>query len=67
MKKILTSLCLAAVLVMMTSTVQTGLAMAETFTLKAVTAWPKTASEYKAFTIFSELVEQEVAKKPPVN
>jgi TRAP-type transport system periplasmic protein len=44
---------------------QYGLAKAETFTLKAVTAWPKTASEYKAFTLFTELVEQMVAKKYP--
>ena len=42
-----------------------GLAPAETFILKAVTAWPKTASEYKAFTTFTELVEQLVAKKYP--
>jgi len=40
-------------------------AKAETFTLKAITAWPKTASEYKAFTTFTELVEQMVAKKYP--
>jgi TRAP-type C4-dicarboxylate transport system substrate-binding protein len=38
---------------------------AETITLKAVTAWPKTASEYKAFTTFTDLVEQMVAKKYP--
>jgi hypothetical protein len=49
----------------MTSAIRTGLAMAETFTLKAVTAWPKTASENRALTIFSERVEQEVAKKAP--
>jgi TRAP-type C4-dicarboxylate transport system substrate-binding protein len=42
-----------------------GVAKAETFTLKAVTAWPKTASEYKAFTTFTDLVEQMVAKKYP--
>jgi TRAP-type C4-dicarboxylate transport system substrate-binding protein len=41
-----------------------GLAEAQT-TLKAVTAWPKTASEYKAFTVFADLVEQMVAKKYP--
>jgi TRAP-type transport system periplasmic protein len=40
-------------------------AAAETFTLKAVTAWPKTASEYKAFSIFTEMVEQMVAAKYP--
>jgi len=44
---------------------QYGLAKAETFALKAVTAWPKTASEYKAFTTFTDLVEQMVAKKYP--
>jgi len=44
---------------------QYGLAKAETFTLKAVTAWPKTASEYKAFATFTDLVEQMVAKKYP--
>jgi len=44
---------------------QHGLARAETFTLKAVTAWPKTASEYKAFATFTDLVEQMVAKKYP--
>jgi TRAP-type C4-dicarboxylate transport system substrate-binding protein len=42
-----------------------GSVKAETFTLKAVTGWPKTASEYKAFTIFTDLVEQMVAKKYP--
>ncbi len=44
---------------------QYGLAKAEPITLKAVTAWPKTASEFKAFTTFTELVEQMVAKKYP--
>ncbi len=42
-----------------------GWVQAETLVLKAVTAWPKTASEYKAFTTFTELVEQMVAKKYP--
>jgi len=44
---------------------QYGLAQAEAITLKAVTAWPKTASEYKAFATFTDLVEQMVAKKYP--
>ena len=44
---------------------QYELAKAQTITLKAVTAWPKTASEYKAFTTFADLVEQMVAKKYP--
>ncbi len=34
-------------------------------TLKAVAGWPKTASEYKAFSMFTDLVEQMVAKKAP--
>lgn len=40
-------------------------ASAETVTLKAVTAWPKAAVEYKAFVIFSELVDQMIARKCP--
>ena len=39
--------------------------MAETITLKAVTAWPKTAVESKAFVIFTDLVDQMVAQKYP--
>src|SRR5512139_270538 len=42
-----------------------GLVKAETITLKAVTAWPKTASEYKAFATFVDAAEQMVAKKYP--
>ena len=42
-----------------------GPARAETITLKAVTGWPKTSSENKAFFIFTDLVEQMVAKKYP--
>lgn len=38
---------------------------AETFTIKAVVAWPKTASEYKAFQTFQDAVDQLVAKKAP--
>ncbi len=37
----------------------------ETITLKAVTAWPKTASEYKAFSTFVEKVDQLVSKRAP--
>jgi len=44
---------------------QYGLAKAEPLTLKAVTGWPKTSSENKSFFIFTELVEQMVAKKYP--
>ena len=42
-----------------------GSVKAETVTLKAVAGWPKTASEYKAFSTFTDLVEQMVAKKYP--
>ena len=42
-----------------------GLAKAETFTLKAVTGWPKTSGENHGFFIFSEWVEQMVAKRYP--
>jgi TRAP-type C4-dicarboxylate transport system substrate-binding protein len=65
MKKIFASLCMAAFLVMMVSTVRTDSAMAETITLKAITAWPKTVLEYKAFSVFTDLLEQMVAKKYP--
>lgn len=42
-----------------------GPVKAETVTLKAVAGWPKTAGEYKAFTIFMDLVDEMVAKKAP--
>ncbi len=42
-----------------------GSAQAQPVTLKAVTAWPKTASEYKAFVAFVDAAEQMVAKKYP--
>jgi TRAP-type C4-dicarboxylate transport system substrate-binding protein len=42
-----------------------GPVKAETITLKAVAGWPKTAGEYKAFTIFTDTVEEMVAKKAP--
>ncbi len=38
---------------------------AETITLKAITGWPKTSGENKAFLIFIELVDQMVAKRYP--
>jgi len=40
-------------------------AVAQTVTLKAVTAWPKMAVEYRAFTLFTDLVDQIVAKQAP--
>jgi len=42
-----------------------GPTQAQPVTLKAVTAWPKTASEYKAFATFVDAAEQMVAKKYP--
>lgn len=38
---------------------------AETFTIKAVTGWPKTASEHKAFMVFTDTLDEIVAKKAP--
>jgi TRAP-type C4-dicarboxylate transport system substrate-binding protein len=38
---------------------------AETFTLKAISAWTKTTIEYKAFAMYEEIVNQMVAKKYP--
>ncbi len=65
MKKGLAFAFLVGFFVFATFVTQYGIARAETFTLKAVTAWPKTASEYKAFATFTDLVEQMVAKKYP--
>jgi TRAP-type C4-dicarboxylate transport system substrate-binding protein len=42
-----------------------GSVNAETITLKAVAGWPKTASEYTAYTMFIEILDQIVAKKAP--
>jgi len=44
---------------------QFGLAKAEQITLKAVTAWPKTASDNKSLDFFLESVAQQVEKKYP--
>jgi TRAP-type C4-dicarboxylate transport system substrate-binding protein len=65
MRKKLVLVCCAVVFTLGVFVTQYGLANAEPITLKAVTAWPKTASEYKAFTTFTDLVEQMVAKKFP--
>jgi TRAP-type transport system periplasmic protein len=65
MEKRLVSMFFVVVLAFAVFVAQYGIAKAETLTLKAVTAWPKTASEYKAFTTFTDLVEQMVAKKYP--
>ena len=44
---------------------QYGIAKAEQITLKAITAWPKNASDNKSLDFFIESVEQQVAKKYP--
>lgn len=66
MEKVLAWFCFAVFLVVAALTVQPGSVMAaETFTLKAIAAWPKTAVEYKAWTTWTDLVDQIVAKKYP--
>ena len=42
-----------------------GNALAEQVVLKAVTAWPKTTTEYRCFNIFLTTLEEMVAKKAP--
>ncbi len=44
---------------------QFGVAKAEQITLKAITAWPKNATDNKSLDFFLESVEQQVAKKYP--
>ncbi len=65
MKKKLTFAFFVIFFVFTVLVTQYGLVKAETLTLKAVTGWPKTSSENKSFFIFTELVEQMVAKKYP--
>jgi TRAP-type transport system periplasmic protein len=55
------ALVVLALLAMMGGTAKA----AEPITLKAVAGWPKNASEYKAFTIFTDTVEQLVKQKAP--
>jgi TRAP-type transport system periplasmic protein len=66
MKKVAVSLILA-VFLMVTALValSTPVTAAETITLKAISAWPKTAVEYKAWVIWSEIFDQMIAKKAP--
>ena len=65
MGKKLVLMCCVVVFAFTVFATHYGIAKAEIVTLKAVTAWPKTASEFKAFTTFTDLVEQMVAKKYP--
>ena len=65
MKKNLTILFLVAFLGAVVSFCQTGDVRAETVTLKALTAWPKNATDNKSLDFFLESVAQQVAKKYP--
>jgi TRAP-type C4-dicarboxylate transport system substrate-binding protein len=66
MKRMVACVIFSAFFVIAALTVQTGTVMAaETFTLKAIAAWPKTAVEYKAWTTWADMVDQAVAKKYP--
>jgi len=65
MKKMIVTLFFAALLGAVASAFPTGLVIAETVTLKAITAWPKTASDNIPYQIFSEIVDQTVATKYP--
>ncbi len=65
MRKTIVSVVFAALLGLITLQAQTGWVMAETITLKSITAWPKTASDNIPYQIFSEIAEQMVAKKYP--
>lgn len=66
MKKVAVSLIVGAFfLVAGLVALSTPATAAETITLKAISAWPKTAIEYKAWTIWSEIFDQMIAKKAP--
>jgi TRAP-type transport system periplasmic protein len=66
MKKVVVSLLVAAFFVVTTLiALSVPAAAAETVTLKAISAWPKTAVEYRAWTIWSEIFDQMLAKRAP--
>jgi len=65
MKKKISLLFFTFFLVLTVCMIQLDQVYAQTITLKAVTGWPKPSSENKSFFIFTELVEQMVAKKYP--
>ncbi|HME44561.1 MAG TPA: TRAP transporter substrate-binding protein DctP [Syntrophorhabdales bacterium] len=64
-KRFVCSCCALFLIVLLILISKPGLAAAETFVLKAVTAWPKTAVENKMVTTFTDIVDQMVAKKYP--
>lgn len=65
MEKRLVSTFFLVLFAFMISMTQCGLAKAETFSLKALTAWPKNASDNKALDFFLESVAQQIEKKYP--
>lgn len=66
MKRVFRIAFLAVVAAIAVLTVQAGPSCAaEAVTLKAISAWPKTAVEYRAWTIWSEILDQMVAKRAP--
>jgi TRAP-type C4-dicarboxylate transport system substrate-binding protein len=65
MKRTFVFFVLAAVLSFVAIPFLAGFAAAQTITLKAITAWPKNASDNKSLQYFMESVEQQIAKKYP--
>jgi TRAP-type C4-dicarboxylate transport system substrate-binding protein len=65
MKKNITAFVVAAFFSGAFLLIQTGVGRSEPITLKAVTAWPKTASDNKSLDFFLESVAQQVEKKYP--
>jgi TRAP-type C4-dicarboxylate transport system substrate-binding protein len=63
MKKNITAFVVAAFFSVAFLLIQTGVGRSEPITLKAVTAWPKTASDNKSLDFFLESVAQQVEKK----
>ncbi|OGP53527.1 MAG: hypothetical protein A2Y65_11940 [Deltaproteobacteria bacterium RBG_13_52_11] len=56
----------AVIFVFLVSLAQPDMARgADTYVLKAVTAWPKPTTDNKAFFIFVEILEKKVAEKAP--
>ena len=65
MRRRLTFLFFSALFTFAVLSMVSGPVKAETFTLKAITAWPKNASDNKSLDFFLESVEQQVSKKYP--
>ena len=65
MKKTFALVLLTGSLALASLPILTGIAIAETLTLKVVTAWPKRSTDNKSLFYFMESVEQQVAKKYP--